>query len=577
MNPTPCLPRAALATLIFSIAAAGLSAATAPSPVVILPSVTYKPSEVITLWPGLPPGDKPGMGPEYILPERPRPFDQITDISVPTLSVFLPPAAINTGTAILVIPGGGLERLALEHEGFEIAEWLNSKGIAAFMLKYRVPPRDPAARWKVGLQDAQRAMGIIHSRAAEWHVDDDAIGTIGFSAGGEINVLLSVHHSEPRQYPLVDAADKFSTRPDFNIVMYGGGYTNNATNSLREDVASRINATTPPMFIVHAFDDASLSSIILMNALKRANIASELHIFGAGGHGFGIRGTGLPVGHWSELCLNWLEWQGYLDVVPVRKLARDLFKARTGGAASLPSFSAALPKADLNQAFAVQRRFVGLTLRAGDEVAGYTGAFTTAAAQKAVKLSQPVHGVLLKSGRIDAKPGTAVVVAVKQPVRVEAQIGYVMGFDIGTKLVVPRQALTTVEMMVPVVELPGTGAPLKNGLITGNPLDAVAENLGANRFIVGPAVAPKLVGNTDALAVTLNRNGQKISAATGADAKDGQGRMLMTLINQIIDQGRVIHRGDIILSGPLGGVQSGEKGNYTAEFGALGSVAFTLE
>jgi acetyl esterase/lipase len=180
-----------------------------------LQNVSYQASEVIQIWPGIAPGETGEIGPEHVLPDRPRPFDQITDVSVPTLSVFLPPEERRTGTAMLVIPGGGLDRLAIEHEGIEVAEWLNDRGIAAFVLKYRVPPRDPKKRWKVGLQDAQRAMSIIRLRAGEWRVDSEAIGCIGFSAGGEINVMLSTYYNE-RQYEPVDGADTHSTRPDFN-------------------------------------------------------------------------------------------------------------------------------------------------------------------------------------------------------------------------------------------------------------------------------------------------------------------------------------------------------------------------
>ncbi|MEO7411917.1 MAG: fumarylacetoacetate hydrolase family protein [Opitutaceae bacterium] len=572
---TPLLTlSAALAAFAFSATAS--FAAPAPSQVAVIESVTYKPSEVITLWPGLPPGDKEGAyGPEHVLPDRPRPFDQITNVTVPTLSVFLPKPEKNTGTAMLVIPGGGLARLAIEHEGYEIAEWLNAQGIAVFMLKYRVPARDPQARYKVGLQDAQRAMGIIRSRAAEWKIDSDSVGSIGFSAGGEINVMLSVFHAEPRQYDPIDAADKFSTRPDFNIPIYGGGFT--TRDALRPDIASRINATTPPMFIAHAFDDAAMSSIILIGALKRANIASELHIFGAGGHGFGIRGTGLPVGHWGELCLNWLAWQGYLDAAPVRTFARDLAKARMGNVAALPSFSAAVPKADLNQAFAAQRRVVQLAMKDGAQVAGYKAAYATSAAQKTAKVNQPVHGVLFKAGRINATAGTPVSIKASKPLLVETEIGYVISVDIGTKLVVPRQALTTIEAIVPVIELPFDAKTANASTKAYSAIDTVAGNVGSNQYIVGAPLSPKVVGNTDALGITLTRNGKNVHTTTGADVKDGQALMLMTLINQIIDQGRVLHAGDIIISGALGGASPGEKGSYTADFGKLGNIAFTIE
>ena len=209
--------------LVLALAALALLIAAAPAltaQVATLPNVTYQPSETINLWPSIAPGETGNIGPERILPNRPRPFDQIDNVSVPTLAIFHPPADKRTGTGVLVIPGGGLDRLAIETEGYEVAQWLNEHGITAFMLKYRVPRRTPGPGWRVGVQDAQRAMGLIRAHAAEWKVDPDAIGAIGFSAGAEINVRLSVLHAEPRQYPRVDAADDLSSRPDFNIARY---------------------------------------------------------------------------------------------------------------------------------------------------------------------------------------------------------------------------------------------------------------------------------------------------------------------------------------------------------------------
>ena len=541
----------------------------------ILPNVTLKPAEVVKLWPGAAPGETGKIGPEYVLPERPRPFDQITDVSVPTLAVFQPAPEKRTGTGVLLIPGGGLERLALEHEGYEAAEWLNEHGITAFLLKYRVPPRDPKQRWKVGLQDAQRAMGLIRANAAKWGVDADAIGSLGFSAGAEINVMLSVYHAEPRQYTPLDAADALSSRPDFNIAIYGGGFADPKANALREDITARLNQNTSPMFIAHAFDDQALSSIILMNALKRANIASELHVFGAGGHGFGVRDTGLPVGHWRDLCLNWLTWQGWLDAASVRAYARDFIPAWTGDTATLPRFSTAAHSEDQALAYAAQRRIVNLTLTRGTTIAGYKGAYTSATAQASIGVTQAMHGVLFKSGRIEASPAPTVALDPHRPVFVETEIGYIMAVDIDTKLRVPRQALTAVESMVPVIELPVNVAPLMGGKI--NAADAIAANFGSSRFIVGTPVSPHVLPGPDTFAVSLKRDGQVLHETTGADVSGGQARNLMTLINQILDQGYVIHQGDLIICGALGGAKPGTKGSYTAIYGRLGIIEFKLE
>jgi 2-keto-4-pentenoate hydratase len=548
----------------------------ASAQVATLPNVTYKPSEVFNLWPGAAPGETGNIGPEHVLADRPRPFDQLADVSVPTLAVFLPPAEKRNGTAMLVIPGGGLDRLAIETEGYEVAEWLNDNGIAAFLLKYRVPVRNREQRWKVGLQDAQRAMSVVRSRASEWGVDSDAIGTIGFSAGAEINVMMAVYTAEnDRQYAPVDAADKFSTKTAFNIAMYGGGFADVRNNTMRADIASRITKDMPPMFIAHAFDDQALSSVVLMGALKRANIASELHIFSAGAHGFGVRDSGMTINGWRELCLDWLRYQGFLDAAAVRTYAKNLVQAWDDGAAGLPRFSTTVKGGDLAQAFAAQRRVVQQTLGKGGEIAGYKGGYTSKTAQASVALTHPVHGVLFKAGKLDAAAKPAIALDAQRPIVVETEIGYVIATDIGTKLRVPRQAMTTVEALVPVIELPVSVGPLMGGTING--ADSVAANIGSNRFIVGAPVLPKTIENLDALAVSLKRDGQTLHDATGAEVDGGQAKNLMTLINQIVEQGHVLHRGDIVICGALGGAKKGEKGSYVANYGSLGTIEFKLE
>ncbi|MEO6003995.1 MAG: hypothetical protein ABIZ04_00115 [Opitutus sp.] len=539
-----------------------------------LPNVTLVPSETITLWPGKPPGETVAVGVEHVVPERPRPFDQITDVSVPTLAVCLPPKEKRTGTAMLVLPGGGLERLAIEHEGFEVAEWLNEHGIAAFILKYRVPARGPGKPWTVGLQDAQRAMGIIRSRADEWGVDRDAIGAIGFSAGAAINVPLSLFTTQ-REYAPIDAADALSSRPDFNIAMYGGGFADVSSNQLQSDLVARITKDTPPMFIVHAFDDAALSSIILMNALKRANVPSELHVFAAGAHGFGVRDSGLPVGQWRELLLSWLRWQGWLDARSVRAYANAFVAEREHAPAKLQRLSQAAPEADMEAAFAAQRRIVRRALEKGDEIVGYKGAFTSSAAQARMHVKGPLHGVLLKSGRVEASNSDVITVKADQPILVETELGYVMAVDMGSKLRVPAQAMSAVESIRPVIELPDDFSARMDGGATG--LDSVAMNVGSRRFIVGAALAPKVIGNPDTVKVALTLDGQVLHSGVGSEVDGGQATNLMKLINQIIDEGHVIHRGDVIICGSLGGAKPGKPGSYVADYGAVGVIKFRIQ
>ena len=216
------------------------------------------PDEVLPLWPGAAPGVSQARGPEHKVEGRPRPFFQITDITSPALEVYLAPADKRNGTAILVCPGGGLQRLAYEHEGLEVAEWLNSAGWTACVLKYRVPA--PA---QTGLIDAQRAMGLIRAIADKWHIDPKSPGFIGFSAGGEIGAWL-ITHSKERAYEAVDGSDQQPCRPDFAGLIYSGGLLQaGGVGGLKSGIATNLNRSLPPVFLAHAFDDASENSFRL--------------------------------------------------------------------------------------------------------------------------------------------------------------------------------------------------------------------------------------------------------------------------------------------------------------------------
>ncbi len=176
-----------------------------------------EPTETWNVWPMSRPATLKSKAGNTFLENRPRPFYQVTDVSTPTVSVYRPDHDKQNGTAILVCPGGGLQRLAIEHEGYEVAQWLAGQGFTAFVLKYRVPA--PA---EIGLQDAQRALSVIRSQASKWNVDPNCIGCIGFSAGAEICAWLATHH-EDRQYAELDEHDKQSCRPDFAGLIYPGG------------------------------------------------------------------------------------------------------------------------------------------------------------------------------------------------------------------------------------------------------------------------------------------------------------------------------------------------------------------
>jgi 2-keto-4-pentenoate hydratase len=180
----------------------------------------------------------------------------------------------------------------------------------------------------------------------------------------------------------------------------------------------------------------------------------------------------------------------------------------------------------------------------------------------------------VKAGRIEGASSTPIELDSKRRLRIETGIGYIIAVDIGTKLRVSRQALTSVESMVPVVSLPLDLASDAGGTISVN--DGIAANLGSDRFIVGIPVAAAAAGNPDGLTISLERDGQALYKAMGADVKPGQAASLMAIINGILDQGHAIHRGDLIVGEALGGSRLGVKGRYNASFGPLGVIPFEL-
>jgi len=266
---------------------------------------------VLNLWPNKPPDEAKELPPEVDQTKREdkliagRRIIKLGNVSVPQLAIFHPEKEKANGTAVIIAPGGGFNILAYDLEGTEVAEWLNSIGVTAFVLKYRVPSRDPERRWLAAVQDAQRAVGLVRSRASEWALDPKRIGVLGFSAGGYaagMTALLS-----DRQYSVVDDADKTSSRPDFAVLIYAGGFVEKGNHKLRDEL--KISAETPAMFLVHTHDDgvSSLNSALLYAALKKAGVAAELHVFAKGGHGYGMRRTEEPVATWPALLEAWLK------------------------------------------------------------------------------------------------------------------------------------------------------------------------------------------------------------------------------------------------------------------------------
>ena len=239
-----------------------------PAPMFVLAAFTFlvTPAAVtrgepgapaIDLWPGKAPSETTEIGPEHLQETKPGQLDvkRLTNVSRPTLTLYKAPKESNTGAAVIVAPGGGFSILAIEHEGTQVCEWLNSIGVNAVLLKYRVPRRPDQPREGAplhALQDAQRAVGIVRGRAAEWGIDPKRIGMLGFSAGAHLAAAAATNYDK-RAYDAVDSADEASGRPDFVVLIYPGGMLNADRSALLPHL--RVTARTPPMFFAHAHDD----------------------------------------------------------------------------------------------------------------------------------------------------------------------------------------------------------------------------------------------------------------------------------------------------------------------------------
>jgi acetyl esterase/lipase len=238
---------------------------------------------------------------------------RVTNVSVPTITVYKPEKP--NGTAVIVCPGGGYSILAIEHEGTQVCEYLNTLGITCVLLKYRVPARDKMNPSKEPLQDAQRAIGLVRHHAAEWGIKPDRVGILGFSAGGHLTVMTSLHPNE-RTYTQDPALDVADATPNFSIPVYPAYLvTKEDTFTLKPEVV--VTDKAPPMCLVHAGDDkgqtSSSGSALLYLEYKKLNLPAELHIYAKGGHGFGMRKSGLPTADWLVRCGEWIKSMGWLE------------------------------------------------------------------------------------------------------------------------------------------------------------------------------------------------------------------------------------------------------------------------
>jgi acetyl esterase/lipase len=279
----------------------------------------------IALWPGTPPDAKPMPGPEYAKTKTElrsliagRPVTIVSNVSTPTITIYAP-SGKNTGAAAVVFPGGGFQILAIDLEGTEICDWLTSNGITCVLLKYRVPstpyvyqcdcrPHNLSTSIE-SLEDAQRALSLVRSRATEWQIDPHRIGVIGFSAGGYLVAEASTRYKH-RLYKPVDAADEQSSRPDFAIAIYPGHL---ATEAALLNPNVPVSSDTPPTLLIQAEDDkvdGVHQALVYYDALKKADVPVEMHLYAHGGHAFGLRPSALPISGWPKLAEAWLRTIG---------------------------------------------------------------------------------------------------------------------------------------------------------------------------------------------------------------------------------------------------------------------------
>ncbi|WP_337966172.1 alpha/beta hydrolase [uncultured Flavobacterium sp.] len=255
-------------------------------------------------------------------------IQSVSMVTIPTITVFRPQQTKSNGTSVIILPGGGYQHLAINKEGFKVAEWFNSLGITAFVLKYRLPSDLIMKNKNIGpLQDAQQAVRYVRENAEKWNIDPKKIGVLGFSAGGHLASTLATHYDDK----VYENASKVSARPDFSLLIYPvismqndithkGSQTSllgeHPSQELIDSFSNekRVTPQTPPTFLIHATDDTVVlpeNSINYYLALKKNGVSAEMHIYEKGGHGFGL-GVEDTSKHWTKDCEEWLKAQGLI-------------------------------------------------------------------------------------------------------------------------------------------------------------------------------------------------------------------------------------------------------------------------
>lgn len=236
---------------------------------------------------------------------------RLSGVSDPTITIYPASDEVATGSAIIVCPGGGYEILAYDLEGDEICQWLNEIGVTAVLLKYRVPRRTGLEKHTAPLQDVQRAISLVRSKAEELNLDPQRIGVMGFSAGAHLAAMASTSYDK-RTYPEVDAADKVSCKPDFCLLVYPA-YLDGPNFTIALEL--KVTAQTPPTMLVQTEDDKSYinSSLFYYYALKEAGVPATMHLYSKGGHGYGLRDTGNSVNEWPYRAEEWFMELGVIE------------------------------------------------------------------------------------------------------------------------------------------------------------------------------------------------------------------------------------------------------------------------
>jgi acetyl esterase/lipase len=301
----------ALTSLILLSSAATLDAqAPAPPPIPTTPAQEEAHPPSIPLWSAGAPGFEARKDEAERVDWRQEPdivFPVTFNIHNPSITPFLPPADRATGAAIIIAPGGGHMFLTMDREGYDAGQWFADHGVAAFVLKYRLAhDKAGGSVYRVDVEaqaDGLRALRLVRSRAAEWRIDPNRIGILGFSAGGEVAALAGIHYDAGKP-DSADPVERESSKPDYMALIYPG-----LPQSLKVD------KNTPQTFLACAYDDRPTMSDGLANlyiALHRAGVNAELHIYNRGGHGFGVRPRSLAVTGWTSRVLEWMVDRGLL-------------------------------------------------------------------------------------------------------------------------------------------------------------------------------------------------------------------------------------------------------------------------